>query len=168
MDSALYQALLAELAGIERQQQDPTLSHSDQHILDQAWEDVMDRLDELETAGEEVDWRDAAEYLESEGEDSRPPTPIPAEPLRIAPPPPPARPPAISIPKGVAVSIAPPPPRPAGVRICNCDSDGQCVYCEEEELERWNNMVDDREGCEHCAGCVYCQDGPGYDGADEV
>jgi hypothetical protein len=166
MTSSLHQALLTELADIERQQQDPFLPHSDQQLLDQAWEEVNNRLDELEilfeTADEEVDWRDAAAYLESESEDSRPPTPIPAEPVRFAPPPPP-----ISIPQYTGSTGCPPPPRPVGVRICNCDSDGQCAYCEEEELERWNNMVDDRPGCEHCAGCVYCTESR-YDGADEI
>jgi hypothetical protein len=203
MNTALYDSLVAELADIERQQQDPTLPHSDQQLLDQAWEDVMNRLDELETIVEEAvedDWRDARVVVE-EDEDSRPATPVPAEPVRIAPPPPrsvtlvagfrrdgtivaqmpdgqwvPApplsasrQPPPIAIPMWTgSPSVAPPPPRPAGVTICNCDSDGQCAYCEEEERERWNNMVDDRPGCEHCAGCVYCQEGGGYDGADEV
>jgi hypothetical protein len=170
----LYRSLVAELADIERQQQDPTLPHSDQHLLDQAWEDVMNQLDELETIVEEPaeeDWRDAQVVLEEE--DSRPATPVPAEPVRFAPPPPPLsatrRPLPIAIPQwSGSPSMAPPPPRPAGDRICNCDSDGQCAYCEEEELERWNNMVDDRPGCEHCAGCIYCQEGGGYDGADEV
>jgi hypothetical protein len=194
MASSLHQTLLAELADIERQQQNLDLSHSDQQLLDQAWEDVTNRLDELETIYEEnVDWRDAAVYLDSEEEDSRPPTPVPIRPsitmesginrrgeivARLpgeawvpvptlsstwSPPPP------IEIPMiGSLQTTAPPPPRPAGVRICNCDSDGQCAYCEEEELERWNNMVDDRPGCERCAGCVYCREGGGYDGADEV
>ena len=174
MNTTLYRSLLAELAEIERQQQDPTLSHSDQHLLDQAWEDVTNQLDELETIVEEPieeDWRDARAVLEEE--DSRPATPVPREPVRIAPPPPPLsatrRPDPIAIPMWAgSPSMAPPPPRPAGVTICNCDSDGQCAYCEEEELERWNNMVDDRPGCEHCAGCVYCREGGGYDGADEV
>lgn len=170
--TTLYRALLAELADIERQQQDDTLPHSDQHILDQAWEDVTNRIDELEemlecALPEEEDWRDARVVLD------RPPTPRPSSPLRIAPPPPPARPPVISIPKGMSVTFAPPPPRPAGNTICNCDSDGECVYCEEErlkeeELERWNNMVDDREGCASCSGCAYCRDEDRYDGADEV
>jgi hypothetical protein len=55
------------------------------------------------------------------------------------------------------------------VRICNCDSDGKCSDClEEEELERWNNMVDDREDCSRCSGCYYCQEGGGYDHAGEI
>lgn len=193
----LLEKLLSELADIERQQQDDTLSHSDQQMLDQAWEDVTNKIDELEeilrVAEEEeaVNWQDAAAYLES---DSRPRTPVAVEAewfdpelprvMTIAPPPPPVlrsitfygvpplsetrRPPPIEIPQYTGPTGCPPPPRPAGVSICNCDSDGQCGYCEEEELERWNNMVDDREGCARCSGCAYCQDGGGYDGADEV
>jgi hypothetical protein len=206
MTSSLHQSLLTELADIERQLQDPFLPHSDQQLLDQAWEEVTNRLDELETIYEEdVEWRDAAAYLESEDEDSRPPTPVPAEPARLLPSPPrsvtmesginrrgevvarlPGEPwmpvpplsatwsvpPPIEIPVYTGPTGCPPPPRPAGVPICNCDSDGECAYCEEERLEqeeidRWNAMVDDRPGCEHCAGCVYCSEGR-YDGADEV
>lgn len=215
----LLRTLHSELADIERQQEDRTLSHSDQHLLDQAWEDVSNHIDELEDIiaseyKEDEDWRDARVALE---EESRPPTPRPASPVRIAPPPPrkpisvtmpvkitrdgqlmgkrldgtwgpapfpfsPAppplsaahRPPPIEIPRGMAPpTVAPPPPRPAGAVICNCDSDGECVYCEEdrleaEELERWNNMVDDRPGCERCSGCAYCRDEDRYDGADEI
>lgn len=203
----LYRALLSELADIERQQEDRTLPHSDQQLLDQAWEDVTNQIDELEAIVEQEEcytcekkmteddveawacddsaldwahpqceecrakpdaenWRDARVVLDA----SRPGTPVPAEPVRFAPAPPPItrRPVPISIPMwSGSPSLAPPPPRPAGVRICNCDSDGQCIYCEEEELERWNNMVDDRVGCEHCAGCVYCTESR-YDGADEI
>jgi hypothetical protein len=202
----LLEKLHSELADIERQQEDRTLPHSDQQMLDQAWEDVTTKIDELEgilELAEEFEWHDAAAYLEEAEEDSRPGTPVPAEPVRAhgprsvtlqtgisrsgrlmtlmpdgrwvpAPPLPFSRPPAIQIPRGMgAPTLAPPPPRPVAAaaavaaRICNCDSDGQCVYCEEEELERWNNMVDDREGCEHCAGCHYCAEAH-YDGADEV
>ena len=197
MTSSLHQSLLAELAEIERQQQNLDLSHSDQQLLDQAWEDVTNRLDELETIYEEdVEWRDAAVYLESEDDDSRPPTPVPAEPARLRPSitmesginrrgelvarlpgepwmPVPSlsatwsAPPPIEIPVYPGPTRCPPPPRPAGARICNCDSDGECAYCEEEEIDRWNAMVDDRPGCERCAGCVYCSESR-YDGADEV
>lgn len=175
----LLRTLYAELADIERQQEDTTLSHSDQQLLDQAWEDVSNHIDELEDIiasehkEDEDQWRDGDSYFNDDEEDSRPATPVPAEPVRFAPPPPPLsatrRPPPIEIPVWAgSPSMAPPPPRPGGARICNCDSDGQCAYCEEEELERWNNMVDDRRGCEYCSGCIYCQEGGGYDGADEV
>jgi hypothetical protein len=172
MTSSLHQSLLAELADIERQQQNLDLSHSDQQLLDQAWEEVNNRLDELETIYEEdVEWRDAAAYLESESEDSRPASPpvtrslafhgVPPLSATWSPPPP------IEIPQYTGPTGCPPPPRPGGVSICNCDSDGQCAYCEEEELERWNRMEDDRVGCRYCSGCMYCQDSR-YDGADEV
>jgi hypothetical protein len=199
----LLEKLLSELADIERQQQDDTLSHSDQQILDQAWEDVSNKIDELEDMlrvaedYEAVEWQDAAHYLDSESEDSRPATPRPTEPVRIAPPPPPPisfapgdpmypppvlrsmtnhgvptlsatrRPPPIEIPAYTGPTGCPPPPRPGGVSICNCDADGMCAYCEEEQLQQWNNMEDDRVGCRYCSGCMYCQDDR-YDGSDEV
>jgi hypothetical protein len=202
----LLEKLHSELADIERQQQDLTLPHSDQQLLDQAWEDVTNKIDELEEIlrvaeeYEEVEWRDAAEYLESESEDSRPPTPRPTEPLRFAPPPPSItlesginsrgeivarvpggpwrpvgvpmlsetrRPPPIEIPSYTGPTGCPPPPRPGGVSICNCDGDGMCAYCEEEQLQQWNSAEDDRVGCRYCSGCMYCQDSR-YDGADEI
>jgi hypothetical protein len=185
----LLEKLLSELADIERQQQDDTLSHSDQHLLDQAWEDVTNQIDELEEIlrvaeeYEEAEWQDAAHYLESESEDSHPTTPVAAEPLRFAPSPPPVlrslafhgvpplsatrRPPPIEIPQYTGPTGCPPPPRPGGVSICNCDADGMCAYCEEEQLQRWNNMEDDRVGCRYCSGCMYCQDDR-YDGSDEI
>ena len=210
----LLEKLHAELADIELQQQDRTLPHSDQQLLDQAWEDVSNKIDELEEIlqiaeeYEEDQWRDAAEYLESESEDSRPPTPRPREPLRFAPPPPPisfapgdpmypppvARtlschgvpplsatrsevpipdgwrpfplPPPITIPEHDGGPSGPPAPRHAA-RICNCDADGMCAYCEEEQLQQWNAMEDDRVGCRYCAGCMYCSESR-YDGADEI
>jgi hypothetical protein len=65
----------------------------------------------------------------------------------------------IEIPQGEAPPTeAPPPPRHMPARICNCDSDGECDYCQEERV------VDTRQGCETCAGCVNCQRGAGYDG----
>lgn len=170
----LLEKLLSELADIERQQQDDTLSHSDQQMLDQAWENVTNQIDELEEIlrvaeeYEEAEWQDAAHYLESEDEDSPPPTPpvlrslafhgVPPLSATWSPPPP------IEIPRYTGPTGCPPPPRPAGVPVCNCDADGMCAYCEEE---RWNNMEDDRVGCRYCSGCMYCQDDR-YDGSDEV
>lgn len=40
-----YQDLLAELDEIEREQHDTTLSHSEQQMLDQAWDDCMRRIE---------------------------------------------------------------------------------------------------------------------------
>jgi hypothetical protein len=144
---AYYESLQAELNEIELQQQDTTLPHSDQQMLDQAWEEIQEKIEELE------------EML---------------EPVRIAPPPPKmgdSRGILMLTPDGRWVQAPPLPIRP--VRVCNCDSDGECVYCEEERLaeeeqERVNAWVDDREDCSRCAGCYYCMDGPSYDGADEV
>jgi len=192
---ATLETLYDALADIERQQQDQTLSHSDQQLLDQAWEEISNQIDELEdiTSSEADEWRDAAEYLDEAEEDSRPATPL--EPVRFAPPPPsvtletginrrgelvtrlpdgrwvPA--PSVSTtwrPPPIEIPVwtgspSMPPPPPRPVAICNCDSDGQCGYCEEE---RWNSLDDTRTGCERCSGCHYCQDGGRYDGADEV
>lgn len=155
MNTSRYQDLLSQLAEIERQQQDKTLPHSDQQMLDQAWEDINDQLEELDD--------------------------LPQEPVTIAPPPPKS----VTLQTGISRSGKLPdgrwveaPPLPSAAppadtaRICNCDSDGECGYCEEERLaeeeqERINAWVDDREGCERCHGCHYCQD-PRYDGSDEI
>ena len=49
--------LLEELAEIERQQEDTTLSHSDQQLLDQAWEELDSEIDRLEEMIEtQYDW----------------------------------------------------------------------------------------------------------------
>lgn len=50
--------LLEELAEIERQMEDETLSHSDQQLLDQAWESLDNEINSLQEAiemGEELD-----------------------------------------------------------------------------------------------------------------
>ncbi len=66
-----YTNLLQQLADIERQQQDPTLSHSDQQLLDQAWDDINEQLDYLDDIldASTIDWQDATEYLEEEADD---------------------------------------------------------------------------------------------------
>lgn len=173
MDNTKFlQELYAELADIERQQQDKTLSHSDQQLLDQAWEDVTNRIDELEAVDDENDamndWHDAARYLEEE-DDVRPPTPIPPKPMMIAPPPPLLQgmtgiPPSIIIPKPTCrPTMAPPPPK-ASDDMCDCESDRMCDHCQ----DRLNQEEDARVGCRFCSGCYYCQDGYGYDGMDET
>ena len=54
------EALLLQLVDIERQMEDKTLSHSDQQLLDQAWEDITDQINELD---------ELAEYNEEPHED---------------------------------------------------------------------------------------------------
>jgi hypothetical protein len=164
MNTSLYQTLLSELADIERQQDDKTLSHSDQRLLNQAWEDISDQIEDLE----------------------RPRTPESDRPVRVAPPPPAKAVGLRSVTHQTGLSRSgrlmtllpdgrwvPAPPIPysaapaapaAPARVCNCDSDGECSYCEEE---RWNAMADDREDCAQCSGCHYCAEDQ-YDGADEV
>lgn len=179
--TSLYRTLLKELADIESRQSDQTLSSSDRECLDQAWKAAMTRLDELES-------RPATPVPSSPVLFAPPPPPgaprkpvstirrvgitrdgklmaeqpdgswVPAPPLAT----PVAVPPhwslKIQIPQGMGPSTAaPPPPR---ARICNCDGDGECSYCEEE---RWNQMEDEREGCKHCQGCSYCKE-DAYDG----
>ena len=41
------------------------------------------------------------------------------------------------------------------------------VEMSEEEHALWNNMVDNREDCEHCIGCMFCADAI-YDSNDEI
>ena len=162
----LHEALLAELADIERRQQDPTLSHLDQQLLDQAWEDTVRRLEDLETIADSVveeDWRDARSVIDED--DRRTPTPPPPSPIRFAPSPPPITfgpgdhvPPPLSatrqevqIPSGWRPLGAPPPP---------------LWEPDDEEISRWNALEDDREGCARCPGCHYCT-GYGYEESDE-
>lgn len=145
--------LYAELADIERQQQDKTLPHSDQQLLDQAWEETTNQIDDLERSIEDCEeegWRDAREVI---GEVA---PSFPSYPLTITIPSP-----------HISPSYVPPPPRPDPYPVCNCDGDGRCDYC--LELEAWNALQDDRdEGCKHCSGCAYCIENGGYDGANEV
>jgi hypothetical protein len=108
-----FEELTLLLADVERQLADPTLSHSDQQLLDQAWDFYTEQLDELESIA----------YSEAEEEEERP---------RV-------------------VTFAPPPP-------------DHMLLPSEDELAA---MVDDRVGCEYCAGCIYCME-PCYDGADEI
>lgn len=181
----LLTQLHAELADIERQQQDLTLPHSDQQLLDQAWEDITNRIDALEESFDayrayieqrETAWQDAAEYLEddSDEEEERPP-------VTIAPPPPPSLtlqtwirsdgvvmtgiPPTIAIPPLRSLATAAPPaPRADQMSICNCDADGVCSWCEDRMAEE----EDTREDCRYCSGCAYCSDSNGYDPNGEI
>ena len=162
MDSS-YETLLAELAAIERQQQDLTLSPLDQRLLDQAWEDINDQLNELDTL-EDLEWRDAREVIEED--ERRTPTPPAPSPIRFAPSPPP-----VVFPPGAHL----PPPLSATRQEVPIPPDWRPIEApppplwepDDEEIARWNSIVDDREGCACCPGCHYCT-GYGYDESDEV
>lgn len=124
------ETLYAELADIEEQMEDKTLPHSDQQLLDQAWDTITNQIVELEAAAafaDEVEWQDARAVLD-------PP---------------------------LSILI----PEEDGRRVCNCDGDGRCAYC--EELEMWNAAEDDKRSCANCAGCMYCSE-EHYDAAGEV
>ncbi len=175
----LHEALLVELADIERQQQDPTLSHLDQQLLDQAWEDTVRRLEELETIADSVveeDWRDARSVIDEDEDRDTPPA---VSPVRFAPSPPPITfgpgdpfyPPPVT--RSLAFHGVPPlsatrqevpiPPdwRPLGA------PPPPLWEPDDDEISRWNALEDDREGCARCSGCHYCT-GYGYDESDEV
>lgn len=142
-----------QLVDIERQQEDDTLSHSDQQLLDQAWEDITNEIDELEeiiATGEEIEaeWRDATEYLEDEDDDEEEFVRSHTVPARIA------------VRKG-KVMFAPPPPE---VHL----TAEQVARAEKELAEAcWIPLPGD-EGCARCSGCTYCSSSAAYDGADEI
>jgi len=90
LQKTLYNTLLTERDTIERQLADKTLPHSDQPLLVEAWEDVTERIHDMEEWMD--DWRDAQEE-----EESRPATPVPESPVRLAPGPPVKAPRPISV-----------------------------------------------------------------------
>ena len=173
-----YEDLMEQLVAIERERLHTTLPYSDQKLLDEAWDRITQELDELESVLDnvrseieyrDVEWRDATEYLEEEerneavraGTVNRIVTFIarsgPAERrvpfldengylrrLKALPPLPPS-------PRAVDE------PRPASPEI----------LMPQEELERFNNMVDDRN-CNQCSGCSYCLEMNTYDAANEI
>jgi archaellum component FlaC len=55
---ALYEDLLQQLADISRQDSS-TLSHSDQQILDQAWDDITSQIEDLDHLFESMAIQDA-------------------------------------------------------------------------------------------------------------
>jgi hypothetical protein len=66
------ESLLRQLADIERQMEDKTLSHSDQQLLDQAWEDINGQLNELDDIEEPAAVTVAVEEVDpDEWEDDR-------------------------------------------------------------------------------------------------
>jgi hypothetical protein len=190
----LLEELRTQLADIERQQDDRTLPHSDQQLLDQAWDDVTNQIEELEEVLElaerfdDIHWRDAAQFLDSEDSDDEEP------PHRVtyAPPPPSVTlqtwvrpdgalmtglPPSIRIPPRVSfLTMAPPPPAPRPATpvppnvevLANApplpETDEEDTESESEAIE----LEDDRDGCRYCSGCMYCQSNDGYDPAGEI
>jgi len=156
-------ALYDLLADVEAKMQNPTLPHSDQQLLDQAWEAYTNEIDELEDILEmaheidETDWRDAEVYLASqEADDDYQESNAAGG--------------SVTVRSGFAVrngevkivTYAPPPPvdrRPASPAL---------LLPSEEELEMLNAMTDTREDCARCAGCIYCNESAAYDGADEI
>jgi hypothetical protein len=58
---ARYEDLLQQLAEIEREMEDTTLSHSDQQVLNQAWDDIDAQIYELDQIFEDLAIQDANE-----------------------------------------------------------------------------------------------------------
>jgi hypothetical protein len=177
MNTELRNSLLRELDSLERELNDPTLTDSERQRLDQVWEDVNDRMDDLDGLFiaippiDDLAWQDAREGLD---------TPPPPSPIRMAPPPPPRFP---SVPRSLSSHGVPTlsstnllglhPSEPVAVHSPEPDDAPHTPRAwepSEEEIDSWNNLEDDREGCAHCPGCAYCRgdDGYGYDGADEI
>lgn len=57
-----YDELLALLADVEEQMNDPTLSHSDQQLLDQAWEAYNEELEFLDELQQQEDDRPGCDH----------------------------------------------------------------------------------------------------------
>lgn len=70
--------LLGQIAEIEEQMEDTTLPHSDQQLLDQAWEDLQNQVALLQEA---IEMGDDAHEQEMEEDDS---PPLTAEELEYA------------------------------------------------------------------------------------
>lgn len=191
----LLKELQAELADIERQQQDKTLSHSDQQMLDQAWEDVTNRIDALEQSLEayqeyierqRTEWYDAAEYLEAEDSDSdevdgygeraaaAPATPSVTVQARFRVDSKTGtvtieavlpRPPSITIPPLTSLAAGAPPAPRADQSVSICN-------CDADGMCGWcqDQMAEAQEqsDCRSCSGCHYCQTNDGYDPNGEI
>lgn len=161
---------------VNRQQQDPKMPHSDQQLLDQEHDDIVEELDELESMLAQ-EWHDATEYLEEEDDDA------PARMRRvleqdIAKIDAELNSPEMSATRAEALHDH----RNQLVRALDeleGAGDGPCVVCTYQGGYRfmdgkcadcyWEPMEDTREGCARCSGCAYCAGGGGaYDQADEV
>lgn len=164
-----------ELETVERLMQDTTLPHSDQQMLDQAWEYYAERVERMEDLldladdMESVEWRDAAEYLDEEEDDSPPPPPsvtcttlFRADGTLVV------RPPPISIPEPSGPSEVPPAPRALrGVDERRPESPA-LLMPSEEEMEEMSRAYDADQGCRYCSGCYYCEESSAYDPMGEI
>ena len=164
-----------ELETVERLMQDTTLPHSDQQMLDQAWEYYAERVERMEDLldladdMESVEWRDAAEYLDEEEDDSPPPPPsvtcttlFRADGTLVV------RPPPISIPEPSGPSEVPPAPRAVrGVDERRPESPA-LLMPSEEEMEEMSRAYDADQGCRYCSGCYYCEESSAYDPMGEI
>jgi len=80
-------SLIEQLAEIERQMRDLTLPHSDQQLLDQAWDELMAQLEDYEAEDDQETEDDEDEEEEEPGSPKtlpRPGTPYADEPLELA------------------------------------------------------------------------------------
>ena len=160
-----------ELETVERLLQDTTLPHSDQQMLDQAWEyytervEMMEDLLDLADDMESVEWHDAAEFLDEEEEDDSPPPPpsvtcstaFRADGTLVV------RPPPITIPGPSEPSEVPPAPR--AVRVVD---EPRFLMPSEEEMEEMSRAYDADQGCRYCSGCYYCEESSAYDPMGEI
>lgn len=194
----LLKELHAELADIERQQQDNTLSHSDQQMLDQAWEDVTNRIDALEQSLEayqeyierqRTEWYDAAEYLEEEEDSDSDEVDGYGE--RAAPAPAPT--PSVTVQarfrvdsKTGTVTIEAVLPRPPSITIPpltslatgappapRADQPVSICNCDSDGMCSWcqdqmAEQYEEQSDCRYCSGCHYCQTSDGYDPNGEI
>jgi hypothetical protein len=64
---ATYQDLLEDLAMLERNQRNTTLSPTDRQALDREWDDCMREITQMEALLEQMDWEAA-----QQAEDDRP------------------------------------------------------------------------------------------------
>lgn len=164
---------------VTRQQQDPKTPHSDQELLDQEWNDIVEELEELEDIRAQ-EWYDAEQYLEEEEDDA------PTRMRRIL---------EEDIAK-IDLELAADDMSMLGAEalhdhrnqllraldeleragngpcvVCAYQSgynfmDGRCADC---YWDRAEPVEDNRAGCARCAGCAYCAGGGGaYDHASEV
>lgn len=165
---ALLEGWRMELENVERMQEDTTLSHSDQHILEQAWEYYTEKIDEMEQLlevaeeFEEAEWRDATEYLEEESEPETPPalrTDGTLEAHRPAP---------ITIPGPSGPSEVPPAPRAVRFADEPRPESPALLMPSEEEMEEMSRAYDADQGCRYCSGCYYCEESAAYDPMGEV